>query len=112
MLMLYELEVLQSNCERIGDPVALPLTDIINSNANTNRSGLETTNDNQASTTSATNVIRQGSKVLPTLDDPKKSNSDNRLNSKGNSVIDKERMIDIDTLNPYMNKFVYSFFFN
>jgi len=111
MLMLYELEVLQSNCERIGDPVALPLTDIINSNANTNRSGLETTNDNQASTTSATNVIRQGSKVLPTLDDPKKSNSDNRLNSKGNSVIDKERMIDIDTLNPYMNKFVCSFSF-
>lgn len=112
MLMLYELEVLQSNCERIGDPVALPLTDIINSNANTNRSGLEATNDNQASTTSATNVIRQGSKVLPTLDDPKKSNSDNRLNSKENSVIDKERMIDIDTLNPYMNKFVCSCFFS
>jgi hypothetical protein len=88
------------------------LTDIVNSNANTNRSGLEATNDNQASTTSATNVIRQGSKVLPTLDDPKKSNSDNRLNSKGNSVIDKERMIDIDTLNPYMNKFVCSCFFS
>ncbi len=39
MLMLYELEVLQSDCERIGDPVALPLTDIINGNTNTNRLG-------------------------------------------------------------------------
>jgi hypothetical protein len=39
MLMLYELEVVQSECERIGDPVALPLTDIINSIANTNRLG-------------------------------------------------------------------------
>jgi len=40
MLMLYELEVVQSECERIGDPVALPLTDIINSNAtNTTRLG-------------------------------------------------------------------------
>jgi hypothetical protein len=29
--MLYELEVLQSDCDRIGDPVALPLTDIVNS---------------------------------------------------------------------------------
>ncbi len=37
MLMLYELEVLQSDCERIGDPVALPLTDIVNSNTNSNR---------------------------------------------------------------------------
>ncbi len=39
MLMIYELEVLQSNCGRIGDPVALPLTDIINSNVNTIRLG-------------------------------------------------------------------------
>lgn len=30
--MLYELEVLESNCSRIGDPVALPLTDVANSN--------------------------------------------------------------------------------
>ncbi len=37
--MLYELEVLQSDCERIGDPVALPLTDIINNAGNTNRLG-------------------------------------------------------------------------
>jgi hypothetical protein len=40
MLMLYDLEVLQSDCERIGDPVALPLTDIINSGTNTNRLGI------------------------------------------------------------------------
>ena len=33
--MLYELEVLQSDCERIGDPVPLPLTDIVNNNAAT-----------------------------------------------------------------------------
>ena len=39
MLMLYELEVLQSDCERIGDPVALPLTDIINNGTSTNRLG-------------------------------------------------------------------------
>jgi hypothetical protein len=39
MLMLYELEVLQSDCDRIGDPVALPLTDIVNSGDNTNRLG-------------------------------------------------------------------------
>ncbi len=37
--MLYELEVLQSDCERIGDPVALPLTDIINNGGNANRLG-------------------------------------------------------------------------
>ncbi len=37
--MLYELDVLQSDCERIGDPVALPLTDIINNGGNTNRLG-------------------------------------------------------------------------
>ncbi|CAF4765905.1 unnamed protein product [Rotaria sp. Silwood1] len=108
MLMLYEIEVLQSDCERIGDPVALPLTDIINSSSSTNR--LETTNNNQAQASvtaaapSATNVIRQGSKALPTLDDRKKPNSDNRLGSKGTNGIDKERIINIDTLNPYMNK--------
>jgi len=39
MLMIYELEILQSDCDRIGDPVALPLNDIINSNTNTNRLG-------------------------------------------------------------------------
>ena len=39
MLMLYELEVLQSDSERIGDPVALPLTDIINGGGSTNRLG-------------------------------------------------------------------------
>jgi len=39
MLMLYELDVLQSDCERIGDPVALPLTDIINNGGNTSRLG-------------------------------------------------------------------------
>jgi hypothetical protein len=33
--MLYELEVLQSNCGQIGNPVPLPLTDI----ADTNRLG-------------------------------------------------------------------------
>lgn len=48
MLMLYELEVLQSDCERIGDPVALPLTDIINNGGNSNR--LETSNGNQSTT--------------------------------------------------------------
>jgi len=39
MLMVYELDVLQSDCERIGDPVALPLTNIINNSGNTNRLG-------------------------------------------------------------------------
>ncbi|UJR37326.1 hypothetical protein I4U23_030034 [Adineta vaga] len=109
MLMLYELEVLQSDAERIGDPVALPLTDIINNDgANTNR--LETTNNNQAPAPTpaaappATNVIRQGSKALPTLDDHKKPNGDNRFGAKGTAALDKERIINIDTLNPYMNK--------
>ncbi|CAF1246914.1 unnamed protein product [Rotaria sordida] len=110
MLMLYELEVLQSDSERIGDPVALPLTDIINNgNNNTNRS--ETNDNNQTSTTtasSATNVIRNGSKTLPTLDDrnnTKNFNGDNnRLTAKASNTIDKERIVNIDTLNPYMNK--------
>jgi hypothetical protein len=39
MLMLCELEVVQSDSERIGDPVALPLTDIINNGGNVNRLG-------------------------------------------------------------------------
>lgn len=53
----------------------------------------------------ATNVIRQGAKALPTLDDRKKPNGDNnRFSSKGGNAIDKERIINIDTLNPYMNK--------
>jgi len=55
----------------------------------------------------ATNVIRQGAKTLPTLDDRKKGNGDNnRFASKGGNAIDKERIINIDTLNPYMNKLV------
>ncbi len=58
----------------------------------------------------ATNVIRQGSKALPTLDERKKPNGDNRAGSKGATVIDKERIINIDTLNPYMNKLVFVFF--
>ena len=45
MLMLYELEVLQSDSERIGEPVALPLTDIINSGASTNRLGTKLFNE-------------------------------------------------------------------
>ena len=58
----------------------------------------------------ATNVIRQGAKALPTLDDKKKTNGDNnKFASKGGgggggNAIDKERIINIDTLNPYMNK--------
>lgn len=140
--MLYELEVLQSDCERIGDPVALPLTDIINNSGNTtNRLGkiwiglfnsrflfLEAPNTNQptaagrisfflekiensffsAAPPPATNVIRQGAKVLPTLDDRKKANGDNnnRFSAKSGNAIDKERIINIDTLNPYMNKWV------
>ena len=66
----------------------------------------------------ATNVIRQGSKALPTLEDRnnqyngnKKTNGDNRSNSKPTGNIDKERIINIDTLNPYMNKFVERFHF-
>ncbi len=39
MLIVYELHVLQRDCERIGDPVALPLTDIINNRENINRLG-------------------------------------------------------------------------
>ena len=53
MLMLYELEVLQSDAERIGDPVALPLTDIINNGGNSNR--LETTNAHQPTTAAGSN---------------------------------------------------------
>ena len=98
--MLYELQVLENNCALIGDPVPLPLTDIINSNTNTNRLGkvrfeesnLATENDNQAST-STTNAIQQGPKTLP----------------KSNNTIDKERVINIAALNPYMNKFVGHF---
>lgn len=37
--MLYEVEVLQSDCQRIGDPVPLPLTDIVSNNPTTDRSG-------------------------------------------------------------------------
>ncbi|CAF0967358.1 unnamed protein product [Adineta ricciae] len=111
MLMIYELEVVESDCERIGDPVALPLSDIINSGSSSNRS--ETASNIPASATTAalpstTNVIRQGSKALPTLDDrntPKKTTSEStRATSKGNNAIDKERITNIDTLNPYMNK--------
>ncbi len=69
---------------------------------------LETTDNNQAQTASSstTNVIRQGSKALPKLDEQKKPNADNRASLKGTNAIDKERIINIDTLNPYMNKFV------
>ncbi len=64
--MIYELDVVQSDSERIGDPVALPLTDIINNGGSTNRLGkiswnllsniliedvVEATNDKQASAT-------------------------------------------------------------
>jgi len=60
----------------------------------------------------ATNVIRQGAKALPTLDDRKKNDADdkNRFASKGGNAIDKERIINIDTLNPYMNKLVLEYF--
>ena len=58
-------------------------------------------------------MIRQGAKALPTLDDrnaAKKPNGDNgRFAAKGGGGgggIDKERIVNIDTLNPYMNKFV------
>ncbi len=64
--MIYELDVVQSDSERIGDPVALPLTDIINNGGSANRLGkiswnllsniliedvVEATNDKQASAT-------------------------------------------------------------
>jgi hypothetical protein len=55
----------------------------------------------------STNVIRQGSKALPTLDNQTKPNNANRFDAKGTTGIDKERIINIDTLNPYMNKFVF-----
>ena len=59
-----------------------------------------------------TNVIRQGAKALPTLDDrngsTKKTANENKMNSKGGgaagNAIDKERIVNIDALNPYMNK--------
>jgi ribosomal protein L16 Arg81 hydroxylase len=64
---------------------------------------------------STTNVIRQGSKALPTFDDrsnANKSTSDNnRFGSKGGSGIDKEQIVNIDTLNPYMNKLIFDFIF-
>ncbi|CAM4870960.1 unnamed protein product [Rotaria socialis] len=105
MLMLYEIEVVESDFERIGDPIALPLTDIINSEPNTNRLEATTNNPPAAPAAPVTNVIRQGAKALPTLDDRKKPNGGNRAAAaKGTNVIDKERVINIDTLNPYMNK--------
>ncbi len=55
-------------------------------------------------------MIRQGSKALPTLDERKKPNNDNRSSLKGPTMIDKERIINVDTLNPYMNRFVFGFF--
>jgi len=69
---------------------------------------LETTDNNQAQTASSltTNVIRQGSKALPKLDEQKKPNTDNnRASLKATNGIDKERIINISTLNPYMNRF-------
>lgn len=117
MLMLYELEVLQSESDRIGEPVALPLTDIINGGGNTNR--LEVNNDSSTvalptpppPSAPATNVIRQGAKALPTLDDRsnqynsnKKTNNESRSNSKPSFGIEKDRVVTIDALNPYMNK--------
>lgn len=64
ILMLNDIEVLQSNCQCIGNPVPLPLNDIINTNQ---------------------------------TDFPKLP----RLNSNG---IDKDRIIDINTLNPFVTK--------
>ena len=78
---------------------------------------LETNNEPVAAAPAAppaaTNVIRQGAKALPTLDDrngsTKKTANENKMNSKGGggaagNAIDKERIVNIDTLNPYMNK--------
>jgi len=61
----------------------------------------------------ATNVIQQGAKALPTLDGRKKPNGDDNkpLASKSGNAIDKERIINIDTLNPNMNKLVLQSFF-
>ncbi|CAF1562798.1 unnamed protein product [Rotaria magnacalcarata] len=110
MLMIHELEVIQNDSERIGDPVALPLTDIIN-NVGGNANRFEATDNFQPATTlapPATNVIRQDSNVLPTIDgrnNAKNSNShNNSLPAKGSNVIDKDRIMSIDTLNPYINK--------
>ncbi|CAF1322117.1 unnamed protein product [Adineta steineri] len=106
MLMIHELEVVQSDCELIGQPVALPLTDIINNGSSINR--IEATENSTVAAPATTNVIRQGSKAIPTLDDrnnTKNSNNDNnRFASKSSNALDKERIVEIDTLNPYMNK--------
>lgn len=71
-------------------------------------------NNDTTAPAAPTNVIRQGAKALPTLDDrnssTKKTTNDNKMNSKGGggggggNAIDKERIVNIDTLNPYMNK--------
>ncbi len=60
----------------------------------------------------ATNVIRQDAKALPTLDDRKKSNCDDNkpFASKSDNAIDKEPIININTLNPCMNKLVLEYF--
>ena len=58
--------------------------------------GANSSHQTAVPSTSVTNVIRQGSKALPTSTDSK--------NAKG--TIDKERIVDINSLNPYMNKFV------
>ncbi|CAF5068490.1 unnamed protein product [Rotaria sp. Silwood1] len=57
-LMLYELEVIQSDSERIGNPVALSLTDITINNEVKNFP--ETINDNNT-------IINQVELICPTL---------------------------------------------
>ena len=55
-----------------------------------------------------TNVIRQGSKTLPTLDEQNPvAKSNNRSIAHTDSTVDKKLIVNIDALNPYMNKFVY-----
>ncbi|CAF1163449.1 unnamed protein product [Adineta ricciae] len=108
MLMIYELEVVESDSKRIGDPVALPLSDIINSGSSSNLSATASNRSAPATTAappSTTNVTHQGSTTLDDRNTPKKTTSDSTCaTSKGNNAIDKERITNIDKLNPYMNK--------
>ena len=63
------------------------------------KSSTHTLETNPSDQTSTTNVVRQDPKVVSV-------SHDSRVNPKASNVIDKERVVDIHSLNPYANKFV------
>lgn len=102
--MLSDIEVLQSNCQCIGNPVALPLTEIMNTNQpgkgdrtfwfrSSTKVKLETST-NDPSPSARTPVIHFQQENLK------------KLSASNATEIDKDRIININTLNPYVNKLV------